>query len=327
MNLLTYVLRRAAAVLPILVLLPFLTLLLMHWMPGNYFDTLRLNPQISPETIRQYEAMYHLDAPLPVQYFHWLLNLFRLDLGYSFAYRQPVTQILGSRLWNTFLLSGVSFLGAWLLAVLAGLAAGLKPGGWFDRAMSAFSYAALSIPAFFLCILFLYAASRTDILPLGGMRSVHHEALPLGGRLADVAVHLLIPASVLGLGTFAYLFRIMRSQTVDVASREFVLYLRSLGIPRRMIVFRHIARNALNPLVTIFGLELPALFSGAALVEIFTGWPGLGQVMLQAVRTQDVFLVLGNMVMISFLLIAGNLAADLLLVAVDPRIRLEGSRG
>jgi peptide/nickel transport system permease protein len=322
LNLFSYLFRRAAAALPIFFLLPFLTLLLMHWMPGNYFDSLRLNPQISPETIRQYEQMYRLDEPIAVQYLHWLRNLFRLDLGYSFAYRQPVTAILSSRLWNTFLLSGAAFFTAWLLAVLAGLIAGMRPGGWFDRSVSLFSYVALSVPGFLMCILLLYAASRWGGLPLGGMRSVDYDSLGFLGRIGDVARHLLIPASVLCAGTFAYLFRIMRSQTAEVAGREFVLYLHSLGIPAWKIVFRHIARNALNPLVTIFGLELPALFSGAALVEIFTGWPGLGQVMLQAVRTQDIFLVLGNMVMISFLLIAGNLLADLILVAVDPRIRL-----
>jgi len=324
MNLIGYILKRLASVLPLLIFLPLLTFLLMHLVPGNYFDSLRMNPQISRDTLERYEQMYHLDQPVLMQYLYWLSNLLRLDFGYSFAYNQPVLKLLASRFANTLLLTGTSFLLAWFLAAVLGLWAGMRRDRWPDRVLSLTAYVGLSIPNFFLCLLLLWQAASWGALPLGGVKSVGFDALRWWEKIGDVARHMVIPVSVLTLGSFAYLFRLMRAQTIEVADREFVFYLRTLRLPEHRILFKHIARNALNPMVTLFGMELPALFSGAALVEIFTGWPGLGQMMLQAVRTQDIFLVLGNMLMIAFLLVLGNLLADILLVTVDPRIRLGG---
>jgi len=299
-----------------------LTFLLMHWIPGNYFDGLRLNPQISEETIRRYENLYHLNEPFHVQYLHWMKNIARLDFGYSFSYKQPVFRLLASRFFNTLILTGSSFLLAWFLAVVFGLWAGACPGSRTDRFLSLTAYVGLSVPNFFLCLLFLWAAVVSGGLPLGGVRSLHYENLSLAGQWLDRLRHMAIPVAVLTVGAYSYLFRLMRAQTSEVVSREFVFFLRSLRVSEGKILFRHVARNAINPMISLFGLELPALFSGAALVEIFTGWPGLGQMMLVAVRSQDLFLVLGNMLMIAFLLVAGNLLADILLMMTDPRIRI-----
>lgn len=155
---------------------------------------------------------------------------------------------------------------------------------------------------------------------------MNYDDLSGPAKVMDRIRHMAVPVFVLFLSSFSYLFRLMRAQTLEVANRDFVFFLRALRVPESRIVFRHIARNAINPLVSLFGLELPALFSGAALVEIFTGWPGLGSLMLQAVRAQDQFLVLGNMLILAFLLVAGNLLADILLAVTDPRIRISGER-
>jgi len=319
------ILKRLLLALPLLFALPLLTLLIMHMIPGNYFDSMRMNPQISEDVIATYEASYHLDKHVLVQYVYWVKNLLRLDLGYSFAYHQPVVSVLASRLVNTLLLTVTAFLLAWLLAIPCGLWAGLHPRGSFDRLLTSLSYAGLSLPNFFLCLLLLFGATFIPGIPLGGMRSVNWETLSAHGRLTDIAKHLMIPVSVLALGSWCLLFRLMRAQTLDVAKRDFVFNLHALRVPKRRIVYVHIARNAINPMISLFGLELPALFSGAALVEIFTGWPGLGTVMLQAVRSQDLFLVLGNLVLVAILLTFGNLLADILLAAVDPRIRARAS--
>ena len=312
--------------LPLLLFLSLLTFSLMQLVPGNYFDSLRLNPQISAETIQKYEAIYGLDQPVIVQYFRWLGNLCRLDLGYSFAFRQPVTEVLGSRMINTLLLNAVALSLAWVLAVMLGLLSGVRENSLLDRLSRFVSYLSLSIPSFFLCLLLLLAAIQFDGFPLGGMKSVLHDRLSVAGKLVDIARHMVIPVTVLTLASFAYLYRLMRSQTLEAKKKEFIFFLRANRISDNRITFHHIARNAVNPLVSHFGLELPVLFSGSALVEIFTGWPGLGQVMLQAVRSQDLFLVLGNLMMIAVLLIFGNLIADVLLVLVDPRIRMSGGK-
>lgn len=322
MNGFSYFVKRLVAALPLLFVLPFITFCLMHLMPGNYFDTLRLNPQISPDTIKKYEQLYHLDQPLLVQYFHWLKNLLSLDFGYSFAFKQPVLKVIASRLWNTFLLSGASFLLAWLLAVFLGLLAGMRLNSWMDRALNLAAYAGLSIPSFLLSIFLLAVAAHWGGLPLGGMKSVGYEDMSLAGKCWDVARHMVIPVTVLALNSWGYLFRVMRAQVAEVAERDFVLLLRACRISPLKIAVKHVGRNAVNPMISVFGLELPALFSGVALVEIVVGWPGLGQIMLQAVRSQDVFLVLGNMVMMAVLLVAGNLLADILLALADPRIRV-----
>mgnify|MGYP000089839009 CR=1 FL=1 len=322
MNLAGFIIKRVVFSLPLLFFLPLVTFLFMHLAPGNFFDTMRLNPQISPETIAHYEKLYHLDQPVLIQYLHWMKSILHLDFGYSFAYRQPVLTLLLSRLWNTFLLTFTAFLLSWLLAVPLGLWSGMKEGRKSDFLASTAAYAGLSMPNFLLCILLLWFAAATGWLPLGGLVSLDYEELGPVKKAADRVLHMIIPVFVLTLSSFAYLFRLMRAQTRQVSRQDFVFFLHARHIPTGKIVYKHIGRNAINPMLSLFGLELPALFSGAALVEIFTGWPGLGSMMLAAVRAQDLFLVLGNMLMIAFLLVAGNLIADIMIVAADPRVRL-----
>lgn len=316
-----YFLHRFLMALPLLILLPLLTFWLMRLVPGNYFDQLRLNPQISKATIEQYEKLYHLNEPVFIQYFYWLKQLCQGDFGYSFAYKQPVLDVLLPRMGNTVLLTGFSFLWAWMLAIFMGLLAARFPRSILNRLTEGIAYVGLSMPNFFLCLLLLHFAAGWGGLPLGGMRSVAYDSFSTSEKIVDILRHLAIPSFVLGLGIFAFLFRLMRAQAQEVLEKDFILYFRIWRISEIKILFKHVARNAINPLITLLGMQLPALVSGAALVEIFTAWPGLGQVMLQAVRTQDLFLVLGNMVMVSCLLVVGNFLADILLVMIDPRIR------
>lgn len=322
MNLSRYIFKRLLYSLPLLLFLPFVTFLLIHLAPGDFFDSIRMNPQISPETVERYEKMYHLDEPVLFQYVHWLKSIAQLDFGYSFAYKQPVLRLLLSRLGNTLLLTVSAFLLAWILALLFGLWAGMRQAKLPDFMLSSAAYAGLSIPSFFLCILFLWFAAASGILPLGGATSIYYDGLSAGEKLLDRLRHMVIPVSVLAFASFAYLFRLMRAQTLEVKDADFIFYLRTRRISERSVVFKHIGRNAINPMISLFGLELPSLFSGAALVEIFTGWPGLGSMMLAAVRSQDLFLVMGNILVIAALLVLGNLIADILMVAADPRIRL-----
>ena len=316
-----FILRRIMTAVPLLLGISLLTFILIQITPGNFFDTLKMNPQISAETISRYEKLYHLDKPLLTQYLQWLTNILKLDFGYSFFYNCPVSKVIGERLWNTFILSLSSFILTWLIAVPLGVWAAVRRNKFSDRLLSFFSFAAISIPSFFLAMILLFWASELRILPLGGIRSVHAADLNAVGRFIDLLRHLTIPTVAISLGSLAALQRIMRGNMLDVLRQQYILAARARGLPENRVIYHHALRNAINPLITIFGYHLSDLLSGAALIEIMCNWPGLGSVMLTAVRAKDLYLVMASMLMGAVLLLLGNLIADILLASVDPRIR------
>jgi len=319
----TYIIRRLLISIPLLLAISFITFLFIQLAPGDYFDTLKLNPQISPDTIKLYETKYHLDKPWIIQYLYWLKNLLRFDLGYSFTQMNPVTKVIKSRLLNTLLLSISSLLFTWFVAIPLGIFCAVRQHRFWDKLFSGFSFIGLSIPSFFLAILLLYLASITGILPVGGMRSPNFEELSFFLKIIDILKHLIIPTLVVSLGAIASLQRITRGNVLEVLRQRYILTARAKGLPEKRILYVHTLKNALNPLITIFGYHLSDILSGAALTEIICNWPGLGSIMLTAVRSQDIYLVMGTMLMGGIMLILGNLIADILLAKLDPRIRYE----
>lgn len=317
----SYIIRRLLIAIPLLLAITFVAFMFIHLAPGNYFDALRMNPQISEETIKRYESKYHLDEAPIVQYGYWLRNLARLDLGYSFATMSPVTSVIKQRLLNTLILSLSAMLFTWLIAIPLGIFCAVHQNKISDRFFSALSFVGLSIPNFFFALLLLYLASLTGVLPLGGMQSANYEGLSRLGRFWDLIRHLIIPTVVIGTSSLAGLQRIMRGNMLEVLRAQYITTARAKGLPERRVIYIHALRNAINPMITIFGYSLSGLLSGAALTEIITGWPGLGTVMLQAVRAQDLFLVMGSMLMGGVMLIGANLIADILLAWSDPRIQ------
>ena len=300
-----------------------LTFYLMQITPGNFFDTLRMDPQISEETLARYEELYQLDKPLIQQYLHWLKNIVRLEFGYSFFYNVPVSKILSDRLFNTFILSFASMVLTWTVAIPLGILAAVNRNRFIDKILSMLSFVCLSIPSFFLAMLLLYFASRSGILPLGGMYSANFDDLSFFGKIFDLLKHLVIPMVVISLGSIASLQRIMRGNFLETLRQQYILTARAKGLPENRVIYVHALRNAINPLITLFGYELSSLLGGAALIEIICNWPGLGSLMLTAVRAKDVYLVMSSMLMGGVLLLLGNLIADILLAWSDPRIRYE----
>jgi len=318
-----YILRRILIAMPLLLVMSLVTFLAINLAPGNFFDSLRLDPQFSEETIKHYESLYHLDKPVIAQYFYWLKNLLKLDFGYSFFYNCPVKKIIAGRLLNTLLLSVVSLFFTWIIAIPLGIIAAVNRNKFVDRFFSLISFVGLSIPGFFFALLLLYFASQTGILPLGGMRSANFDSLSFFGRIFDIAKHIIIPTIVISASAFAGLQRIMRGSLLDVLRQQYILTARAKGLPENKVIYFHALRNAINPLITVFGYEFSGLLSGAALTEIICSWPGLGSLLLAAVRAQDIYLVMASMLMGGILLLAGNLVSDVLLAWVDPRIRYD----
>ena len=316
------ILRRLLVALPLLLVISFLSFALISLAPGDYFAQLKTNPQISEQTIERFRQEYNLDKPVYVQYLSWLGGIVQGDLGYSFVKKAPVIKIIGERIGPTLLLSVVSLLLIWLLALPLGIYAAVHFRKLGDKVLAFFSFLGLSLPNFFLALLLLYLASVSGILPTGGMVSVNFDQLSWWQQILDVSRHLILTAAVIALAGVAALQRLMRGNMLEVLGEQYIKTAQAKGLPKRRIVYGHAVRNAINPLITLFGFEFSNLLSGAALTEIITSWPGMGSMMLEAVGQQDLYLVMGGMIIGGSMLIVGNLLADILLIIADPRIHV-----
>jgi peptide/nickel transport system permease protein len=314
--------------IPMLVGVSILSFLLMQLSPGDPLAAQRSNPQIPDALIHRLEVEYGFDKSLPEQYVRWAFRLVQGDLGWSFKFSRPVSEVIGERLRNTLVLALFSSGLTWLLAVPLGLWSALRKGQWPDRVVSTTAFLGMSLPSFFLALLLLYVATVIPPLPLlgsipiAGITSTDFDSLNALDKVLDVLKHLLIPGLVLTVGGLAGLQRIARGSMLDVLRQPYILSARARGVSDGALVWRHAFRNAANPLITLLGFEFSALLSGAAFTEIITSWPGMGMVALEAVRAKDMFLVMATVLMGALLLLVGNLLADLLLAANDPRVKL-----
>jgi peptide/nickel transport system permease protein len=258
-----------------------------------------------------------------VQYGYWLKGVAQGDMGYSVAYKVPASQLIFGRLWNTFLLSLTATVLSWGVAVPLGIWAAVKKDSWADRLCSLIAFVGLSIPDVLLALLALMFAAATGWLPVGGAQSSLYDLMPTGERILDTLRHLILPAIVLAASDLAGIMRQMRSNLLDTLRAEFLTAARAKGVLEGWVIYKHALRNAINPLLTIFGYSLAGLLSGAFIVENIMAWPGLGRLTMEALQSKDYFLVVDSVVMAAGLLVAGNFVADLLLAWSDPRIRLK----
>ncbi len=315
-----FLLKRLLNMIPLIVGITFLSFLVMSLVPGNFVSNLRMNPSISPEVIKQMEAQFGLDQPLLLRYAKWLWAVLHLNLGVSLAYRVSVTSLIGSRALNTVILSLTSLIFAWVLAIPIGIIVAVRQNSIWDRILSFLAFFGMSVPNFFFAFLLMYLALRTGWFPVGGTFSVDYANLDPLAKVADRINHLILPVIVLGTAGMASLMRLMRSQILEIKNSEFVRTARAKGLSERAVIYKHVLRNALNPFVTMAGYALADLLGGAALVEAVMNLQGLGLLLLDAVRSLDVYLVMGSVLMGTVLLLLGNLLADIALVAVDPRV-------
>lgn len=344
---LNFIIRRLFTLVPLLLVVSLLVNLLMYLSPGDFLTQARAAKDIDPTIIEQQERQLGLvDAegkPTAwyVRYGHWLANVSPVKygpwvgdndlglhfgwpyLGESWTYKVEVLSLIKQRVPATFILSLTSILFAWCIAIPLGVLAAIYKDSVFDRLSSLLAYAALSIPEFFLAILAVYFAAATGLFPEGGRSSVASEFYPFSLRIADYAYHLILPTIVLGIGSVAGMMRVMRGNFIDYMRAEFATTARAKGLRECVIMFKHVLRNAINPLITSFGYTFASLLSGALLVENVMNYPGLGQLIYDALIREDQYVVMAGVVVGVVMLVLGNLLADLLLGWSDPRIRLE----
>jgi peptide/nickel transport system permease protein len=316
-----YLGRRLLHGVGLLALLSFLSFMLSQVAPGDFYSQLRNDPRISPETVAALRAQAGIDRPFPIRYAAWIVAVSRGDFGYSLAYHRPVAPLLRERIGATLILTGAATLTTWLIAVPLGVWSAARRGEWGDRVSTVVVSLVLAVPELVLAIALLLLSVRTGWLPAGGKISRGYAQMGSVQQLRDVAWHMVLPVTVLVAGSTPVLIRHARASILEVMKAPFAMSARAQGIPSRRLFYRHLLPAALNPLISLFGLSLGSLLSASLLVEVVTGWPGLGPLFLEAIIARDFAVVLAVVMLSAAFLLLGNLVADLLLYRFDPRIR------
>jgi peptide/nickel transport system permease protein len=318
-----YVGRRLLRAVLLLIGVSALCFLFTEMAPGSFFDEMRLNPQISPETIAALRSRYGLDQPIAVRYEHWIKAVLHADLGYSIAYNTPVAPLLWSRAKNTLLLSSTALILTWIISVPLGVWTAEKRDGPLDNLVTIASSFLTSIPELVIAVSLLAVAVRWHFFRVGGMTSADFEDLSAWAQLRDVLLHMALPTLILVVCETAVIVRHVRASVLEVLQAPYVQAARGYGAGRSRLLFRHVLPVAANPAISLFGFSLAGLISGSLVVEVVCGWPGLGPLILEATLARDLYLVIGGIMLSALFMVGGNFVADLLLFVSDPRIRTE----
>jgi len=318
-----YLVRRVLYSIFLLLGVSVLTFVFVDFAPGEFFDEMRLDPRISEATIAGLRSQYGLDLPLPVKYLQWLRSVAKGECGFSLAYNSPAAPIVWQRAQNTLLLTGTATLGAWLIAIPFGIWSAAKPRRAPDLVAAGTISTLLAIPELVLGLLLLMLAVRSGYFPVGGVVALDFSQMSFWSKSSDLARHIFLPGLCLTAGLLPLLLSHVRASMTEVLESPFIQATRAHGIPLRRLLLRHALPAAANPLISLFGFSLGILLSSSLVVEGIFGWPGLGQLLIEAILQRDFYVVVDAAVLATVFLISGNLLADTLLYAMDPRIRID----
>lgn len=317
-----FLVRRFISLIVLLFFVSVLVFVLLWLAPGDFLAEASIRPDIPESFVTEMRERYGLDQAWYVQYWIWLKNVAQLDFGHSMSYNIPVLDLISQRLPSTFLLSLTSILFVWLVAIPIGVLSAIYKDSWIDKLSRFLASITMSIPEFLLAVLLLYLVARTGILPIGGLTSVDHEFMSPLRKIADYIHHLILPTIVLGVVGISGMMRVMRANFLDHMREDYVRTARAKGLPEGVIMFKHVLRNAINPLITSFGFAFSSLLSGSLLVEKVLNFPGLGLLIFDSFMKEDQYVVMASILMSCSMLVLGNLLADILLAWSDPRIRM-----
>lgn len=309
-----YILKKLLLAIPVLLGITIIDYAIMS-LAGSPLDMLA-GPRITQENIALRAARWGLDQPVWVQYGRWLGEVLQGNLGFSYKSYQPVSELIGSHIGPTLLLMGVSSVLGFAIAIPAGIYSAVHRYKKRDYAVVSISFILSSVPGFFLALLLIYLFTvRLGWLPSGGMTTAS-----VGGGFADVARHLVMPALVLAVGVAGTNIRYIRSSVLEIMGMDYLRTATAKGIGRRLVIRRHAFRNALLPIVTVIGMQIPVLFGGAVIVEQVFSWPGLGLVTMSAVTGRDYPVIMGVCLLSAVVVLVGNLLTDIVYALVDPTI-------
>lgn len=311
-----YVLKRLVISIPVLFLISVGAFILVHLTPGDPAD-MYISPDMTQAQIDLTRSVLGLDKPWLVQYFEWIKNFFSGNFGFSFSSRQPVAEILAQRFNPTLLLMSVSLLAAYLAAIPLGIIAALNKNSWIDRSIIGWTFFNVSFPPFFLGLALIYVLGiKLAIFPTGGMVVLGQEN-DIAGRL----MHLVLPVVVMASQFSANMIRYVRASVLDVLDQNYIRTAVSKGLSELHILFSHIFRNSLIPIITVIGTDLPKIIGGAVITEQIFQWPGIGSLTVAAINSRDYPILMAIVILSAVAVLLANLLVDVLYAVIDPRIR------
>ena len=327
---LIYLARRALLAFVTCIAISMVTFLIIRLPPGDFVDAYiaQLSASGSSVSAEQAEAMrrsYGLDRPVLVQYGLWIERVAHGDLGVSMLWRRPVAEVIGDRLWLTMAVSVAALFLTWTIALPIGIYSAVRQYSWGDYAFTAFGFIGLAVPNFLLALILMYLGFRYFGLSIGGLFSAQFAQEPWSlAKAWDFTKHLPLPATVLALAGTAQLIRIMRANLLDELRRPYVVTARASGLSEMWLILKYPVRAALNPFASSIAYLFPYLVSGSVIVSLVLGLPTVGPLLLQALVAQDMYLAGSIVLLLGVMTVIGTLFSDLLLMWIDPRIRLQG---
>lgn len=318
-----YIVRRLLQMIPIVIGISFIIFGIFALAPGDFIDANMSTSNMTAERIEELKEVYGLTGPIHERYAKWASRALVGDWGQSLQFKKPVMDVIDDYIWNSFILSVLAQFISILIAVPIGVLSATKQYSFFDKFFTVFAFIGLALPSFFMGLVCMKIfAVDMKVLPLGGL--VTAGANYTGwAHIKDMALHLIMPVFVLGFLGIGSLVRYTRTAMLEVIKQDYIRTARAKGLSERTVIYKHAFRNALIPIITLLGLMLPSLFSGAILTETIFAYPGIGKIALGAILKRDYFLLMGFNMLMAILTLTGNLIADLLYAAADPRVRLK----
>jgi peptide/nickel transport system permease protein len=323
----TFILQRLGFAALTLFVSSILAFIIIQLPPGDFVDTYIANLSASGSAVSQAEAeamrqLYGLDQPMWVQYIKWISRVLVGDFGESMEWRRPVSEVIGSRLWMTVLISFFALIITWGIALPVGILSAVRQYSVLDYLFTFISFIGLAIPNFLLALVVMYLGFRWFGMNVGGLFSSEYELAPWSwGKVWDLVKHLPLPGLILALGGTAQLVRIMRANLLDELRKPYVVTARAKGLPEQRVILKYPVRAALNPFASTIAYLFPYLVSGSVIVSIVLSLPTVGPLLVKALIAQDMFLAGTIILLLGMLTVVGTFISDLVLMWIDPRIR------